>query len=77
MSADAGFRFLDRSIPDFDEAKDAFKQIVTHGHRAGAVIASIRATFRQDVGQNRAPFDINKLIEETLVLGRVDGFWRV
>ena len=72
MSADAGFRFLDRSIPDFDEAKDAFKQIVTHGHRAGAVIASIRATFRQDVGQNRAPFDINKLIEETLVLVR-DG----
>jgi signal transduction histidine kinase len=72
MSADAGFRFLDRSIPDFDEAKDAFKQIVTHGHRAGAVIASIRATFRQDVGQNRALFDINKLIEETLVLVR-DG----
>ena len=41
-SADAGLRFLDRSQPDLDEAKEAFKQVVADGHRAGAVIDSIR-----------------------------------
>ena len=69
-SADAGLRFLSRSIPDFDEAEEAFKQIVADGHRAAAVIESIRATFKQGGSQNRAPLDLNKLIGETLALVR-------
>ena len=48
-SATAGFRFLDRSMPNLDRAKEAFKQIVGDGHRAGEVVGSIRAMFRKDV----------------------------
>jgi signal transduction histidine kinase len=67
MNADAGLRWLDRAIPDLDEAKAAFKQIVADGHRAGAVIESIRAIFKKDV-QNRTSLDINGLVGEALAL---------
>jgi signal transduction histidine kinase len=70
-SADAGLRWLDRSMPDLDEAKAAFKQIVADGHRAGAVIGSIRAIFKKDV-RNRTSLDINDLIGEALALTRGD-----
>src|SRR6266850_7495125 len=45
-NADAGLRWLERSMPD--EAKAAFEQIVADGHRAAAVIGSIRAIFKKD-----------------------------
>ncbi|MBC7817698.1 MAG: MASE4 domain-containing protein, partial [Planctomycetaceae bacterium] len=45
-SADAGLRFLDRSMPNLDRAKEAFRRIVTDGHRAGAVVENIRANFK-------------------------------
>ena len=47
-SADAGFRFLDRSTPNLDRAKEAFKRIATDGHRAGEVVESIRTHFKTD-----------------------------
>src|SRR6202011_5364853 len=47
-SADAGLLWLDRTSPDLDEAKAAFNQIINGGHRAAAVIESIRATFKKD-----------------------------
>jgi signal transduction histidine kinase len=67
--AAAGLRWLDRAIPDLDEAKAAFKRIAVDGHRAGAVIGSIRAIFKKDVG-TRTSFDINELIGEALGLVR-------
>jgi signal transduction histidine kinase len=70
-NADAGLRWLDRPMPDLDEAKAAFKQIAADGHRAGAVIGSIRAIFRRDA-RSRASLDINDLIGEALVLLRGD-----
>ena len=70
-NADAGLRFLDRSMPDLDEAKEAFKQIVADGHRAGAVIGSIRTFFKNE-GRSRASLDLNDLIAETLALVRED-----
>jgi len=70
-SADAGFRFIDRSMPDLGEAKEAFKQIIADGHRAGAVIGGIRTMFKSE-GRNRASLDLNNLIEETLALVRED-----
>src|SRR5207245_704266 len=70
-SADAGLRFLHRSMPDLTEAKEAFKQIVAEGHRAAAVIESIRTIFKNE-GRNRAALDLNDLIGETLVLVRED-----
>src|ERR1700737_1419164 len=70
-NADAGLRWLDRSMPDLDEAKAAFEQIVADGHRAGAVIGSIRAIFKKDA-RNRTSLDINDLIGEALALTRGD-----
>ena len=70
-TADAGLRFLDRSLPNLDKAKEAFKRIVADGHRAGALIGSIRANFKSDV-RERMSFDLNELIQETLALERGD-----
>ena len=70
-SATAGFRFLDRSIPNLDRAKQAFKQIVDDGHRAGDVVGSIRMMFRNDA-RTRTSLDVNELIREALALERGD-----
>jgi signal transduction histidine kinase len=69
--ADTGFRWLDRGVPDLDKAKDAFKQIAADGHRAEAVIESIRASLKQQ-NQIRALLDVNELIGEALALARDD-----
>jgi C4-dicarboxylate-specific signal transduction histidine kinase len=70
-SAGAGLRFLSRTMPDLDEAKAAFKQIVADGHRAGTVIGSIRTLFKKK-DPNTASLDLNDLIGETLALVRED-----
>jgi signal transduction histidine kinase len=68
-SADAGFRFLDRSSPNLERAKEALKRIATDGHRAGVVVDSIRANFKND-DRTRTSLDVNELIEEVLSLER-------
>jgi signal transduction histidine kinase len=70
-TADAGLRFLDRAEPNLDKAKEAFKRIAADGHRAGALIADIRANFKSDV-RERATIDLNELIQECLALARRD-----
>jgi C4-dicarboxylate-specific signal transduction histidine kinase len=70
-SADAGLRFLNRAKPDLEEAKEAFKQVVADGHRAGAVIDSIRTIFKKgDI--KRVSLDLNDLIGKTIALVRED-----
>jgi signal transduction histidine kinase len=68
-SADAGLRFLNRSMPDLEEAKAAFKQIIAGGHRAAAVIEGIRTIFKKE-DRKRASLDLNDLVRETLALMR-------
>jgi len=70
-TADAGLRFIDRSLPNLDKATEAFKRIVAEGHRAGALIGTIRANFKSDV-RDKIPIDLDELIEETLALARGD-----
>jgi signal transduction histidine kinase len=70
-SADAGFRYLDRSTPNLERAKEAFKLIAADGHRAGEVVENIRANFRSDV-RTRTSLDLNELIREALALERGD-----
>ena len=70
-TADAGLRFLDRASPNLGKAKDAFKQIVADGHRAGEVVQGIRASFKSGV-RDRTVVDINELIHEALLLGAAD-----
>jgi signal transduction histidine kinase len=68
-NADAGRHWLDRPTPDLDEAKAAFEQIVSDGHRAAAVIDSIRAIFNHDV-RTRTLLDVNALIGDALAVMR-------
>ena len=70
-SADAGFRFLDRSTPNFDRAKDAFRRVVADGHRAGAMVDSIRANFKNDQ-LTRTSVDVNEIIRHALALEHGD-----
>jgi len=70
-TADAGLRFIDRSHPNLDKAKEAFKRIVADGHRAGALVGNIRANFKSDV-REKIPFDLDQLTQETLALARGD-----
>ena len=64
-TADAGLSWLTRAVPDLAEAKAAFTHIATDGHRAGAVIAGIRAMFKQEV-RARTPLDVNEIIRGVL-----------
>ena len=70
-SAEAGLRFLDRSMPRVDKAKETFTRIVADGHRAGEVVGSVRAIFRTDP-RTRTSLDINELIRDALALERGD-----
>jgi signal transduction histidine kinase len=70
-NAGAGLRWIDRAMPDLDEAKAAFKQIVVDGQRAGAMIEGIRTMFKKDA-RNRTLLDINQIIREALALTRAD-----
>src|ERR687893_2039699 len=65
--SETGLRWLDRAVPDLDKAKAEFRQIAADGHRAAAVIESIRANFRKDT-RVRAPFEVNSLIDEAVAL---------
>jgi signal transduction histidine kinase len=69
--ADTGVRLLDRAAPDLDKVKAALSQISADGHRAGAVIESIRANFKKDT-RIRIPLDFNELIGEVLASLRDD-----
>ena len=70
-NGEAGLRFLDRAAPNLDRAKEAFRRIVDDGHRAGAVVGSIRTIFKRDL-PSRVPLDVNELIEDALALQRGD-----
>jgi signal transduction histidine kinase len=62
-----GVRWLEREVPDLDKAKAGFRQIAADGHRAAAVLESVRANFRSDA-RVRAPLDVDDLVEEALTL---------
>jgi signal transduction histidine kinase len=66
-NADAGLRWLERSMPD--QVKTALEQIVADGHRAGAIIDGVRAIFKKDA-RNSTSLAINDLIGEALALLR-------
>jgi two-component system sensor kinase FixL len=63
----ACMRWLTRSQPDLEEAKDAVQRIIRDGKRASEIIARIRALLKRTAA-NRAPLDINEVIQETMAL---------
>jgi C4-dicarboxylate-specific signal transduction histidine kinase len=63
----AALRWLARTTPDLDEARAAMTRVVTEGHRAAELIASIRAMFKRE-NQKRAPMDVDELVRTVLIL---------
>jgi len=57
--------------PDVDKARDALSEIVSAGHRAGDVVASVRAVFKKDI-QDKSDVDINRVIWSVLGLVYID-----
>jgi PAS domain S-box-containing protein len=70
-NANAGLRWLTRTPPSLDEARDTFKDIAAAGHRADEVIQSVRAMFSR-TDQAEVAIDVNDLIRETVAIVRGD-----
>ena len=71
-NGNACMRWLTRSQPDLEEAKDAVQRIIRDGKRASEVIARIRALLKR-TATNRAPLDINEVIQETMALAQSEA----
>jgi len=65
--ASAGSRWLERTPPAIDRARECFEQIVRAGQRAGDVLEGVRAMFKSTKLAN-TPIDLNQLIDEVLAL---------
>jgi two-component system sensor kinase FixL len=72
----ACMRWLTRSQPDLEEAKDAVQRIIRDGKRASEIIARIRA-FLKRTAANRVRLDINEVIQETMALAGNEAQRRV
>jgi len=70
-NASAGLALLKRSIPDLDEAAEAFTEIAADGQRAEAVIGSIRTIFKKEA-RSWVSLDVDDLIREALALVSAD-----
>jgi PAS domain S-box-containing protein len=70
-SGNACLRWLDRTPPDRDAARQAAVRIIQDAHRAGDVIRGLRALAGKS-GPQLIPFDINGALQEVLVLTRTD-----
>jgi len=68
-NGEAGLRWLGNATPDLGEVRAALTRIVGNGHRASQVIGRIRAMLKKDVNE-RAPVDLNELVEEVLIFVR-------
>ncbi|MBV8755097.1 MAG: MASE4 domain-containing protein [Hyphomicrobiales bacterium] len=60
-----GLRLLAMPDADRNELRDAFTRIIDDGHRAGDLIASTRAMFRQD-RREKSPVNIRDLVVDAL-----------
>jgi signal transduction histidine kinase len=67
-SGNAGLRWLAHATPNLDEVQAALQRVVRDGRRASEIVGSVRAMFK-DV-QERAPLEINGLVEDVVGLLR-------
>jgi signal transduction histidine kinase len=63
----ACLRWLAGDAPDLEEARQAARDIVRDGKRAGEIIAHIRALTKR-VGSPREKLDVNEMIREVIVI---------
>jgi signal transduction histidine kinase len=68
-SSNAALRWLGRASPNLDEVSSILKRVVSDGHRAGDVIGSVRAMFKND-SHERTWLDANDVVREVLAFAR-------
>jgi two-component system sensor kinase FixL len=68
-NGNACMRWLTRSQPDLEEARETVQRIIRDGKRASKVIARIRALLKR-TATNRLALDINEVIQETMALAQ-------
>jgi PAS domain S-box-containing protein len=66
-NGNAALRWLRRTPPEVAEAARNVNQIIGDGHRASAVVASIRGIFKKDE-HGKVLLDVNEVIQEVLEL---------
>jgi C4-dicarboxylate-specific signal transduction histidine kinase len=69
--AGAALRWLRAEKPNLEMVETALESIVTTGHRASDIVASVRAMFKRDAPQ-RVATDINQIIRTVLSIVRVE-----
>ena len=62
----AGLRWLDRPEPILEEARCAFKRVVSEGHRAAPDHRRHSGNIRQRISGERPPVAINELLCEVV-----------
>jgi C4-dicarboxylate-specific signal transduction histidine kinase len=68
-NANAGLRWLNRPVPDVDEVQALLARIVKDGHRAGELIAGIRAKFSEQHAEPRAVSPCEVVADVVALLG--------
>jgi PAS domain S-box-containing protein len=70
-NANAGLRWLSRTIPDFDEVRDTLRRIAADGLRAGEVTQRVSTGLTKGDGAG-ALLNVNEIIRETIALARAE-----
>ena len=66
-NGDASLRWLERDVPEIEEARHAIRRIISDADRAGNVIRRIR-DLAKNVTPEMAGLDINEVIEDAILL---------
>jgi C4-dicarboxylate-specific signal transduction histidine kinase len=72
VSAQAALRWLDRDVPDLEEARQLLARIVKDGDRAGNVVSRIRNLVKKAPPQMQ-PLHMNEVIGEVIELTRSEA----
>jgi len=70
-NANAGLRWLNKSPPRLEEARETFSDIAADGHRACEVIQSVRSMFNSSE-QEGSSIRLNSLVQETIAVARAE-----
>lgn len=66
-NGEACLRWLDREVPQLDEARSAVERVIADGRRASEVIRRLRSLAKKTEVQ-RAPLSLNDVIDEAILL---------
>lgn len=65
--------YLGMPTPDFEELREAVREIGTEGLRAGDIVGKLRRLVRNDAPEERHALDVNTLVEELRTLLQADA----